>query len=129
MPIPSENREVTFITHIPCERGKCNVASKLAIAVAKSLNREYVFAELHGDKSSMKELTIEQKIPEWERLYTSEGCVTITGLLKDRVAVIIDDLYQSGATMWCYAKYLKMQGVKYVMGLPCVKSMRDTDNQ
>jgi len=31
--------------------------------------------------------------------------------------------------MWCYAKYLKDQGARHVLGLPCVKSLGDGDNQ
>ncbi len=30
--------------------------------------------------------------------------------------------------MWCYAMFLKNLGAKHVLGLVCVKSLRDTDN-
>ena len=41
---------------------------------------------------------------------------------------IVDDLYQSGTTMWAFARYLKNLGARQVFGLACVKSLRDSDN-
>lgn len=41
---------------------------------------------------------------------------------------MVDDLYQSGATMWEYAKFLKSLGAICVFGIVCVKSLRDSDN-
>ena len=43
--------------------------------------------------------------------------------------LIVDDLYQSGTSMWSYAKYLKSLGATEVLGLVAVKSQRDSDNQ
>ena len=129
LPIPSDGDEAIVITSVPADPEECNVARKLAKAVAVSVNKEYIQADLVCDKSAMKELTIENKIPEWENLYASEGCVELHGDVTGKTVIIIDDLYQSGATMWCYAKFLKQQGARCVLGLPCVKSLRDTDNQ
>ena len=67
------------------------------------------------------------KIPMWRDLYAADG-VTLTESVAERLVVIVDDLYQSGATLWAYAEHLKSQGAAHVMGLPCVKSMRDSDN-
>ena len=39
------------------------------------------------------------------------------------------ELYQSGTTLWSYAKNLKLAGATTVIGLVCVKTSRDTDNQ
>lgn len=41
---------------------------------------------------------------------------------------MVDDLYQSGTTMWEYAKFLKTLGARFVFGIVCVKSLRDSDN-
>ena len=46
----------------------------------------------------------------------------------DKTVLIVDDLYQSGASMWTYAKYLKSMGANKVIGLVAVKSQRDSDN-
>jgi predicted amidophosphoribosyltransferase len=43
--------------------------------------------------------------------------------------LLVDDLYQSGSTMWSLAKFLKENGASRVYGLACVKSWRDSDNQ
>ena len=97
--------------------------------MADSLGMDYMQADLLCDKSAMKELTVQEKIPEWEKLYSRTECVVIHGEVNGRTLVVIDDLYQSGATMWCYARCLKQRGAKAVLGLVCVKSMRDTDNR
>jgi len=127
LPIPAG--ETVVITHVPASPDKCNVPRKLARAVAKDVAVDYVDAKLLCDKSAMKGLTVAQKIPEWAKIYACAECVELDGDVGGRTVVVIDDLYQSGATMWCFAKYLKEQRAKYVLGLPCVKSLRDTDNQ
>jgi len=54
--------------------------------------------------------------------------IKITGDVREKDIIIIDDLYQSGFTMWTVAQLLKNKGAKKVFGLACVKSLRDTDN-
>jgi len=128
LPIPANDAVV--ITHVPAAPGKHNGPRELAKVIAKNLSVDYVDAMLFCDKSAMKELKIDQKIPEWERLYACPECIELDGDVEGRTVVVIDDLYQSGATMWCYAKALKKEkDAKYVLGLACVKSLRDTDNQ
>jgi predicted amidophosphoribosyltransferase len=46
-----------------------------------------------------------------------------------RRILVVDDLYQSGSSMWRFAKYLKSKGAAEVCGLVCVKSLSDRDNQ
>jgi orotate phosphoribosyltransferase-like protein len=89
----------------------------------------FIDADLHCEKPGLKGLTVEEKIPVWQDLYNEEGCVQLSGSVEDRLVVVIDDLYQSGATLWMYAKFLKEQGATHVIGLPCVKSLRDSDNR
>ncbi|MDR1492454.1 MAG: hypothetical protein LBT05_07020 [Planctomycetaceae bacterium] len=48
--------------------------------------------------------------------------------ITGKTVCIIDDLYQSGVSMWSYAKFLKERGAKYVFGISCVKTLKDTDN-
>ncbi|HRI67091.1 MAG TPA: hypothetical protein PK156_22755 [Polyangium sp.] len=43
--------------------------------------------------------------------------------------IVLDDLYQSGVTLWSFARCLKLMGASSVHGVACVKSWRDTDNQ
>lgn len=128
LPIPTECQDLVAITSIPSDPDTPNVARSLAQAVAQELGLDYIPAHLLCEKSQMKGLTVEEKIPEWNALYECDECIDL-GEVDGRTIVIIDDLYQSGATMWCFAKYLKQQGAQHVLGLVCVKSLRDTDNQ
>ena len=53
------------------------------------------------------------------------GKVEIECDVYNKDVLVVDDLYQSGATMCEYAKYLKSLGAKSVWGLVCVKSLKD----
>ncbi|MEW6586468.1 MAG: phosphoribosyltransferase family protein [Nitrospirota bacterium] len=64
-----------------------------------------------------------------EKLEVLRGAIEITGDVNGRSIILIDDLYQSGSTMWTVAKLLKKNGARRVLGLACVKSWRDTDNK
>lgn len=69
-------------------------------------------------------------IPDFNFKYENGNLVrTVTGEAEYQLKYHIDDLYQSGATIWNYAKYLKGLGAKKVMGVVGVKSLRDSDNQ
>lgn len=70
-----------------------------------------------------------QDLPLKEKLEALRGAIEITGDVKGKSIILIDDLYQSGSTMWTVAKLLKKKGARRVLGLTCVKSWRDTDNQ
>lgn len=52
----------------------------------------------------------------------------VAGDIREKDIIIVDDLYQSGFTMWTVAQLLKKKGARKVLGLACVKSLRDTDN-
>ncbi len=91
------------------------------------LSKDFVDATLHCPKSALKQAAVAEKSQIWLDLYSRE-CVKLSAPVKDRLVIIVDDLYQSGVTMWAYAKFLKSQGAAHVLGLPCVKSLRDSDN-
>ncbi|MBU4272631.1 MAG: phosphoribosyltransferase [Planctomycetes bacterium] len=129
LPLHAETRTTLVLTNVPCDPGACNVPCKLASEIANKMNLAYIRADLLCDKSALKRISLDRKIPEWQELYECPGCIVLNGNVRDKTVLIIDDLYQSGATMWCYAKYLKKCGAKHVLGLPCVKTLRDTDNQ
>ncbi len=74
----------------------------------------------------------------WFNLTQREGqdlCLKIP--ICDVYAPIIDRAfpelnhigYQSGASAWSLARFLKSRGALQVYGLACVQSWRDTDNQ
>lgn len=62
-----------------------------------------------------------------EKIKPLQSVLTINNGVKGKRIILIDDLYQSGSTMWTVAKALKQQGAKKVFGLVCVKSWRDTE--
>ena len=70
----------------------------------------------------LQELSIEEKCNELR------DAIKIVGDISGRDIILVDDLYQSGFTMWTVAQLLKKKGAKKVLGLACVKSLRDTDN-
>ena len=78
--------------------------------------------------TQMKQLLLEDKIKVWHDIYKN-GKVEIECDVYNKDVLVVDDLYQSGATMWEYAKYLKSLGAKSVWGLVCVKSLKDSDNK
>lgn len=129
LPIPDNQRRKLILTAVPAAAGGNNRPLELIQAIASSQNLRIVTALLRCPKPPIKSIPVNQKVQAWRKLYSSDGCVHLDGTLNDAIVVIIDDLYQSGATMWCYAQYLKKCGARCVLGLTCVKSMKDTDNQ
>lgn len=113
MPIPP-NPAKTF--HLPLE-----LARELAEKTGKKDGTRMIRKERETPKL--------QDLPLDEKLKALRGAIEITGDVKGKIIILIDDLYQSGSTMWTVAKLLKMKGAKRVLGLACVKSWRDTDNQ
>lgn len=129
LPLDDASRESMAITWVPALAAKDSVPRRLAQAIAEVTGHELVAADLLAEKGSLKGLPVAQKIPEWKRIYSEPGSVALRGNVSGRVVVVVDDLYQSGATLWSFAAYLKQQGAEAVVGLPCVKSLRDSDNQ
>jgi predicted amidophosphoribosyltransferase len=80
------------------------------------------------EKASAKNLNVQQKVKQWEEIVDAGGIELSDEVQGDSVC-IIDDLCQSGASLWSYAKFLKAEGAVAVLGVVCVKSLRNTDNQ
>ncbi len=112
IPIPP-NPSKTF--HLPVL-----MAQELASLTGKTDGSELI--RKTRETPRLQGLTIEQK-PE-----ALKDSIEIIGDVEDKDIIIIDDLYQSGFTMWTVAKLLKDNGANKVRGLACVKSWRDTDN-
>lgn len=121
-----------LITTIPATVEKQNKPSwKLAEYVADSLNAAFLTATLFRDKPQMKALSVSDKIKSWRKIYADnqvELSIDIDSL-NGKTVIIVDDLYQSGTSMWCYAEYLKSVGVSHILGIAMVKSLKDSDNQ
>ncbi len=114
MPIPP-NPSKTF--HLPIKLAG-DLAETTGIKDGTSMIRKV------KETLRMQELTFDEKK---EALI---GAIEINGGdVEGKSIILVDDLYQSGFTMWTVAKLLKKKGAKKVLGLACVKSWRDTDNQ
>ena len=109
------------------EDGTAKLAWLMADKVSKQLRLPFVTPLLTSDKPQMKQLSIKEKIETWEEIYYNDG-VSINNQIRGKNIIVIDDLYQSGATMWEYAKFLKELGARRVFGVVCVKSLKDSDN-
>jgi len=69
-----------------------------------------------------------RSLPLDQKLSTLVNAFILEEPVKGKSVLVIDDLYQSGATTWSLAKHLKSQGAREVYALACVKSWGDTDN-
>lgn len=125
-----------FISYVPPYSGKPYYLPKiLAHGVAATINStggrlkcHVLDTWLNVEKPEFKNLPIAEKYAKWEELLAGQ-----VGRQTDQKhwmpVIVIEDNYQSGTTLWSYAKYLKSLGCPEVHGLCCVKLMRDTDNQ
>lgn len=126
--LPIENIDNCYISPMPAsESGKSKIAWVLADSMAHYMDIPFINAELKCDKPQMKELSIADKIATWRNIYYND-MVVIDRKIEGKDVIIIDDLYQSGITMWQYASFLKEKGAKRVFGIVCVKSLKDSDN-
>ncbi|MCG3174496.1 MAG: hypothetical protein GMKNLPBB_02735 [Myxococcota bacterium] len=128
LPIPSPPTD-RVISYIPCPPGEMKLQKRLAEELARRLNLPLAPANLRRGKPPLKNIPVEQKIPVWQSIFSTRDGVELGASVRDKTVVVVDDLYQSGATMWCYAQFLKNCGASYVIGLVCVKSLRNSDNQ
>lgn len=127
--IPLNNGESWCISPMPAtEQGKTKMAWHMAEAMARRLQLHFITPDLTVEKPQMKQLSIEDKINAWNNIFYDNG-VVLDSEIKGKNIIVIDDLYQSGATMWEYAKFLKSVGAKSVFGVVCVKSLKDSDNR
>ena len=104
-----------------------NLGRQIASRVASREGLPFLESIVTCDKPQFKGLRLDEKLVAWEGIYRG-GNVSFDVSLSGSDVILVDDLYQSGTTMWAFARYLKSLGVRSVIGLACVKSLRDTDN-
>jgi hypothetical protein len=126
-----------LLTYVPPQPGKRfhlpkiiaeRLASHSGIGMFVLATDPLVHAELACAKPSFKNLPLSQKIQALSTLM-SPAQVRLSKPVTNANVIVIDDLYQSGATLWSFARCLKSMGASSVHGVACVKSWRDTDNQ
>ena len=107
----------------PRPASKFHLPSELVNQVGRILKRPVGPAIMKTDHAKLKGLPIGRKMT------TLQGKFQLRDSVNDKTILIIDDLYQSGVSVWSLAKFLKENGAREVYALACVKSWRDTDNQ
>ena len=126
--IPFNNGLNWCVSPMPAtEYGKTKLAWQMAEEISKQLRLSFIKPILSCDKPQMKQLSIKEKIETWEKIYYN-NVVILDNQVRGKNVIVVDDLYQSGATMWEYAKFLKTLGARCVFGIVSVKSLRDSDN-
>ena len=126
--IPIGNKANWYLSPMPAlESGKEKLAWLLADEIAHRMGISFINARLKCNKPQMKQLSIEEKIETWREIYYNDN-VKIDRNVRGKNVIVIDDLYQSGTTIWQYASFLKEMGARRVFGVVCVKSLKDSDN-
>lgn len=125
------NKKDTYFTTIPIdidENENNKLSYKLVKRLSYILNNNLFILKCH--KPSFKDKILNEKISIWNEIYSDTSKFEFIEKvdITDKDVIIIDDLYQSGVSMWSYAKFLKSLGAKQVIGISAVKSLRDSDN-
>lgn len=126
--LPINSKRDLFVTAIPAIPEEQN---KLAWAMADFIQQNYggdfLTATLLKSKPQIKSLGVNDRLEIWEYIYKN-NLVQISAPVQGKTVLIVDDLYQSGVTMWYYAQYLKEMGARKVVGLVAVKAQKDRGN-
>jgi len=119
-----------YVSAIPAvKENQRKLAWQLARHISKVIEAPFVEATLLSTKPQMKELPIEEKIRIWRGIYSEGSSLIVSYNLQGKDVLVIDDLYQSGASVWCYAEYLKERcGARSVIAISSVKALKDGDN-
>lgn len=101
---------------------KVHLPVELVAGIGAALKRDTGLKLKTIEHDKLKALTVKDKVKTLNKAFTLGQSV------KGKTILLVDDLYQSGVTLWSLAKFLKENGAKEVYGLACVKSWSDTDN-
>lgn len=119
------------VVSIPATEEKQKKLSwKLAKHIAKKIERPFIKATLKSEKPQMKEQTVEDKVRIWRKIFCDEDMLDFSDDTLGANILIIDDLYQSGASIWCFAEYLKeCCDARTVIAITPVKALKDGGNK
>lgn len=127
LPLQGFSKESIVITCVPGE-SKEKLPHKIVERLKANKKwdcRPCIITE--GKKPKSKELALREKIAQYDKFYGEMKAPE--NIFQGKNIVVVDDLYQSGTTIWSYAKYLKSLGANAVLGLACEKSWHDDDNK
>ena len=119
------------VVSIPAtEEKQKKLAWKLAKHIAKKIERPFIKATLKSEKPQMKEQTVKEKVRIWRKIFCDEDMLDFSDDILGANILIIDDLYQSGASIWCFAEYLKeCCDARTVIAITPVKALKDGGNK
>lgn len=119
------------VVSIPAtEEKQKKLAWKLAKHIAKKIERPFIKATLKSEKPQMKEQTVEDKVRIWRKIFCDEDMLDFSDDILGANILIIDDLYQSGGSIWCFAEYLKeCCDARTVIAITPVKALKDGGNK
>lgn len=119
---PAMNR-ADFIAAIPPRPSKAfHLPVELVKQIGGLLNRNTGLKVTKIEHEKLKTLAVEDKVKALMNAFTLHEPV------QGKTIVLVDDLYQSGVTLWSLARFLKQNGALAIYGLACVKSWSDSDN-
>ena len=114
------------IVAIPKNIGKTfDLPTYLAEGIAKKVELKNLSSSIKTIKKrpEMKNLDIDSKLKELKGTIETDSKV-----FKNKVVLLIDDLYESGVTMNYVGKILLDVGARKIFGLACDKTLRNSDN-
>ena len=121
--VPTDNYEDFYLPKYLAEK----LAALKTITHNLDDTNSFIEARIQTKLNKLKNISIKAKLHICKELYTPDN-VSLATPVSNRNIVVIDDLYQSGTTLWSYARYLKNMGAAKVLGLVCEKNFRDSDN-
>ena len=120
-----------LISPMPVEYEKRfeNFDYKLCVNISGALGLPLVTPVIDWSrKKQVKGMSLSDKCSYWDALI-SDRCISVDDVLvRNKIIILVDDLYQSGLSMEKMAEFLKSCGAYKVYGFACVKAMRDSDN-
>lgn len=125
-------KDAAYIAAVPPAPGKpLDLPSLLVAQIAKICDLRDIGAcfSYSSEKSMLKGVKISDKWAELEKsgmVFDTEKCSKIDAT---KGVILLDDLYQSGATMHYAAMQMQGAGLSDICGLAAVKTMRNDDNQ
>lgn len=149
LPISNNNVAVTIVPHINGEEMRLDRI--LACKISSNFNINFLETTFYCQKPKTKCLSVEDKLLKWDEILFSKKhridmnviengkivqsindlykpCI-YENFIKENNFIIIDDLYQSGASVWAYAKFLKkIHMAQKVFAITAVKALGDNDN-
>ena len=109
----------------PSIQGQLSLPNYLAAGISDKVGLPNLTAELswHGPKGKIKEMSVDEKWGALENVGLNVG-----NALAGKNLLLIDDMYQSGATAHFVASRLRAIGANEIHLLAVSKGKRDTDN-